>query len=49
MLVQGVHPRVVQEMLGHSSITLTLQTYSHVLPDMQDDAAAKMHALLMAR
>jgi integrase len=37
---------VVSETLGHASITLTLDTYSHVLPDMQDDAAARMEDLL---
>ena len=40
LLLKGVHPKVVQERLGHASITLTLDTYSHVLPSMQDDAAA---------
>jgi integrase len=40
LLVSGVHPKVVQERLGHASITLTLDTYSHVMPSMQDDAAA---------
>ena len=33
-LVNGEHPKVVQEMLGHASITLTMDTYSHVLPGM---------------
>ena len=46
MLAQGVSPRVVMELLGHSQITLTLDTYSHVMPGLQADAAAKMHALL---
>lgn len=46
LLTEGVHPRVVQELLGHSSISLTLGTYSHVLPDMQTEAVAKMQALL---
>ncbi len=36
LLGKGVHPKVVQEMLGHSTITQTMDTYSHVLPDMQD-------------
>ena len=45
LLLQGVHVKVVSEMLGHSSISLTLDTYSHVLPSMQSDAAAKMEAL----
>ncbi len=39
-LVNGEHPKVVQEMLGHASITLTMDTYSHVLPGMQEESAA---------
>lgn len=39
MLKQGVHPKVVQERLGHSSITVTLDLYSHVLPNIQKAAA----------
>ena len=46
MLQAGVNVKVVSEMLGHSTVTLTLDTYSHVLPLMQEDAAAKMDALL---
>ena len=38
-LTHGVHPRVVQERLGHSTIAVTLQTYSHVTPALHDDAA----------
>lgn len=45
LLAQGVHPKVVQEQLGHSQISLTLDTYSHVLPALQREAAAKMDAL----
>jgi integrase len=45
-LEQGVHPRVVQERLGHANIAVTLQTYSHVLPTMHDDAAATVASLL---
>ncbi len=45
LLSQGVHPKVVQERLGHSSIGLTMDTYSHVLPDMQREAAAKLDAI----
>ncbi len=41
LLGAGVHPKIVQERLGHSSITLTMDTYSHVLPTMQEDAATK--------
>jgi len=39
MFSQGVHPKVVQERLGHSSISLTLDTYSHVIPSIQSQAA----------
>lgn len=39
MLKNGVHPKIIQEMLGHSSINVTLNTYSHVIPDMQREAA----------
>jgi integrase len=39
MLMQGVHPKVVSERLGHSSVGITLDTYSHVLPSMQAEAA----------
>lgn len=49
MLTQNVHPKVVQERLGHSSIELTLNTYSHVLPSMQEDAAHLMNAILGAK
>ena len=40
MLKQGVHPKIVQERLGHSSIQITLDTYSHVAPGLQQAAAA---------
>jgi integrase len=46
LLVQGVHPRVVMETLGHSQISLTMNTYSHVLPALQRDAADRMEAVL---
>ena len=42
LLTKGVHPKIVQEMLGHSSITITLDTYSHVLPNMQQKAVEAM-------
>jgi integrase len=41
-LSMGVHPKIVQEVLGHSDITLTLRVYSHVLPSMQQEAMNKM-------
>ena len=41
MLKQGVHPKIVQERLGHSTIQITLDTYSHVAPGLQEAAAAR--------
>ncbi|MBZ5727443.1 MAG: site-specific integrase [Acidobacteriia bacterium] len=46
LLAQGVHPRVVMELLGHSQIAVTMNTYSHVVPALQKDAAEKMNAIL---
>jgi integrase len=46
MLQQGVHPKVVQERLGHSTVSLTLDVYSHVVPSLQRDAADIMDAAL---
>ena len=46
LLAQGVDPRTIMETLGHSQISLTLNTYSHVLPALQADAAVKMNAIL---
>jgi integrase len=46
-LTVGVAPIVVSEQLGHASAAFTLDTYSHVLPHMQDEAAAKMETALM--
>jgi integrase len=45
MLQEGVHPSVVREMLGHSTVMLTLGTYSHVMPNMQREAATKLDRL----
>jgi integrase len=47
MLQQGIHPKVVQERLGHSKINITLDIYSHVLPSLQDEAATKLDSLLI--
>jgi integrase len=44
-LSMGIHPKIVQEVLGHSDITLTLSVYSHVLPSMQQEAMNRMDAL----
>jgi integrase len=41
-----VHPKVVSERLGHSTVAITLDTYSHAIPAMQADAAAKVAALI---
>lgn len=46
LLAQGVHARVVMDLLGHSSISLTMNTYSHVLPEFRKEAAARMDAIL---
>lgn len=43
----GVHPKVVQERLGHSTISITLDTYSHVMPSMETDAADRVAALIL--
>lgn len=46
LLAANVNPKVVQEMLGHSTIKTTMDTYSHVLPNMQKDAASQLSAVL---
>lgn len=46
LLSAGVHPKVVQERLGHSQIGITLDIYSHVLPTMGLEAAAKLETML---
>jgi len=42
MLSNGAHPKIVSEMLGHSTIAITLDLYSHVTPNIQREAAAAM-------
>ena len=42
LMAAGVHPKVVQERLGHSTIAMTMDIYSHVLPSMQQDVADKI-------
>lgn len=49
LIAQGVHPRVVMEVLGHSQIGITMNLYSHVLPEAQRQAAAQMDAVLTRR
>jgi len=46
LLAQGVDARTIMETLGHSQISLTLDTYSHVLPSLQREAADRMNRLL---
>lgn len=46
LLAAGVHPKVAQERLGHSTIAVTLDLYSHVMPGMQEDAAEKVDGAL---
>jgi len=46
LLVQGVPPRVVMEILGHSDIAMTMNTYTHVLPELQQQAAQRIEEFL---
>ena len=46
LLSRGVHPKLVQELVGHSSIAMTLDRYSHVLPGMGDHTATAMESAL---
>lgn len=46
-LEQGIHPRVVQERLGHSTIAITLGIYSHVSPTLHDEAAEIVSGLIL--
>lgn len=48
LLLAGVHPKVVQERLGHAKIEVTLNIYSHLLPTMQKEAAEQLNAILGA-
>ncbi len=48
MLKSGVHTKVVSERLGHSTISVTLDLYSHILPGLQEAAAAKLDEALTA-
>jgi integrase len=45
-LSAGIHPKVVQERLGHSAVAMTLDTYSHAIPDLQEEAAATVAGLI---
>jgi integrase len=48
LLAAGIHPKVAQERLGHSSIAITLDLYSHVMPGMQAEAAERVNDVLAA-
>ncbi len=48
-LKRGTHPKIVQEMLGHSSIQITLDTYSHVAPGLQEAAAKNFDKLVVGK
>jgi len=49
MLKQGIHPKIVQERLGHASIQITLDTYSHVAPGLQQAAANKFDDIVLPK
>lgn len=47
LLMQGVNPKIVQERLGHSTVVMTLDTYSHLLPDMQEEASKALEGMFV--
>ena len=49
LLAANENPKVLSERLGHASITLTMDTYSHLLADMQQGAADKLERMLFAK
>lgn len=49
LLLAGVHPKIVSERLGHATVSITLDIYSHVLPNMQQEAADKLEAMLFSK
>ena len=48
MLKRGIHPKIVQERLGHSSIQITLDTYSHIAPELQEAAAKGLDEMVLS-
>ena len=46
LLLSGENPKVVSKWLGHASVILTLDTYSHILPGMQEQATSKLEEML---
>ena len=49
LIQAGVNPRVVQQRLGHADVNITLNTYTHVLPDMDMDAAEKLDCIMLKK
>ena len=49
LLKQDIHPKIVRERLGHSSVQITLDTYSHVAPSLQEAAAARFDQAFTTR
>ena len=49
LIQAGVNPRVVQQRLGHSDVNITLNTYTHVLPEMDVEASEKLESILLKR
>ena len=49
LLQQGVHPKIVSERLGHTSISMTLDIYSHVIPSMQKEAAEMFDQIIAGK
>jgi integrase len=45
-LQAGIHPKVVSEILGHANVSITLDTYSHAIPSMQEDATNRVAGLI---
>jgi integrase len=48
MVGANVHPKVIQNRLGHSSITVTLDTYGHLLPSLDEEVADSLEAIHLA-
>jgi integrase len=48
MLLKGAKPKVISEALGHSSVAFTMDTYSHIIEGMQEDAMALLDEVLPA-
>jgi integrase len=46
LTAQGIHPRTIMEILGHSTIAVTMNTYAHVAPALQREAASSLDAVL---